>query len=72
MAALILKHNCKNDARGNTAGAVYQDRIYGAGMRVFNPSEKKSEASCTVCGITVSIGSEDKKKAAEKSEKAAA
>jgi hypothetical protein len=36
-----------------TGGAVYQNKIYGHGMRVFTPMQPNNgipQARCTVCG----------------------
>jgi hypothetical protein len=44
--------------------STYQDKKYGAGMRVCNLDMKKSNASCCVCGKSHrhDIGGEAKKK----------
>lgn len=39
---------------------AFQDRRYGAGNRVHNPSTKGS--ACTVCGNVKSVGAETKNK----------
>ena len=45
--AVVKRCGCK----GNPSyGSDYQDQKYGAGMRVCNMNQKKSEATCTVCG----------------------
>lgn len=45
--AVIKKCNCKGNP---THASDYQDKKYGQGMRVCNPDQKNTEASCTVCG----------------------
>lgn len=48
MAGVIVKRcGCK----GNPShGSDFQDKKYGEGMRVMNLDQKKSSASCTICG----------------------
>lgn len=44
---VIKKCNCK----GNPShGSDYQDTKYGQGMRVCSLDQKKTEATCSVCG----------------------
>ncbi len=40
----VIKCSCKHD---------FQDKQYGQGMRVFNFTQKKTEAKCTVCGTKI-------------------
>lgn len=50
---MIRKCHCKHE---------FQDKVYGAGMRVHNQGNK--EARCTVCGAKVEMAApkkEDKK-----------
>lgn len=42
----IKKCNCNP----SSPAAEYQNKKYGEGMRVCNIDQKKTEASCTVCG----------------------
>lgn len=50
--AVIKRCGCK----GNPSYASdYQDKKYGSGMRVMSLDQKKSEATCSVCGKTVKL-----------------
>lgn len=48
--AQVRSCKCKND---------YQDRIYGNGMRIYNPNAKGG-SRCTVCGTTHGAGEKKK------------
>ena len=53
MSGLVVK---KCGCKGNPShGSDYQDKKYGDGMRVMNLDQKKTEASCTICGKTVKV-----------------
>lgn len=41
--------NCKADGKGNTAGAEYQDKIYGKNMRIHTIGKDGKKFFCTVC-----------------------
>lgn len=47
---MLAAHNCKSDSRGNTAGADFQDKKYGKGMRIWTETKEKTKKHCTVCG----------------------
>lgn len=51
-----IKCNCKNDGRGNTQGAEFQDANYGNGIRVatqkLQVQGRPPEYRCTVCGVS--------------------
>lgn len=51
-----IKCNCKNDGRGNTQGADYQNATYGVGIRVATQKlavqGRAPEYRCTVCGTS--------------------
>jgi len=47
MAVKIIKCDCKAEP---SHGADYQNKKYGAGMRVCNEDQQKKSAQCTVCG----------------------
>ncbi len=38
-----------------TCESKYQDKVYGKGNRVHNKLLKAKQATCTVCGKTVSL-----------------
>lgn len=48
-----------------TCESLYQDRVYGKGLRVWNPTQKGRR--CTVCGTT--IIEESSKEISSKSQK---
>ena len=48
--------NCSCDRRGNPAGAQFQDRTYGPGLRVHTVGEKALR--CTVCSAEKQLGKE--------------
>lgn len=49
---VIKKCNCK----GNPSHASdFQDAKYGQGMRVCSLDQKKTEATCSVCGKTQKV-----------------
>lgn len=53
MAGVILKKcGCKSNPPGISE---YQDKKYGEGVRVCNLDQKKTEATCTVCGKTIKV-----------------
>lgn len=53
MAGLVVKKcGCKGTP---SHGSDYQDAKYGSGMRVMNLDQKKTEASCTICGKTQKV-----------------
>lgn len=41
---------CKADKQGNTKGALFQDRLLGAGIRFWTGSPTGKVERCTVCG----------------------
>lgn len=47
MSTIVKKCNCKPTP---DHAANYQDSKYGQGNRLCNIDQKKTEASCTVCG----------------------
>lgn len=53
MSGTVIKRcGCK----GNPSHASdYQDAKYGQGNRVMSLDQKKSEATCSVCGKTVKL-----------------
>nr|QMP83280.1 MAG: hypothetical protein [Caudoviricetes sp.] len=52
MSTVIKRCGCK----GNPSHASdFQDAKYGQGNRVMSLDQKKSEATCSVCGKTVKL-----------------
>ncbi len=49
---VVKKCTCK---ASDSACADYQDKKYGNQMRVMNLDQKKSDATCTVCGKSVKL-----------------
>ncbi|HEY4714818.1 MAG TPA: hypothetical protein VIH30_11340 [Aquirhabdus sp.] len=49
-----IKCNCKNDGRGNSKGAEFQNATYGDGVRIatqkLTVQGRAPEYRCTVCG----------------------
>lgn len=51
MAGTVIK---KCGCKGNPSHASdYQDKQYGEGMRVCSYDQKKTSATCSVCGKTI-------------------
>ena len=44
---VIKKCGCQGT---NSATSDYQNKRYGEGMRVMNLDQKKTSATCTICG----------------------
>lgn len=47
---MIRPHGCTTDSKGQTQGAKAQDKMYGPGRRVMNPTTTEGTFRCTVCG----------------------
>jgi hypothetical protein len=52
MSAVIKSCSCAND---------YQDKVYGAGRRVFNSCKAGVAVRCTVCGTEKTVSSSSAK-----------
>lgn len=53
MSGIVIKRcGCKSNPPGISE---YQDKKYGEGNRVCNLDQKKTEATCTVCGKTIKV-----------------
>lgn len=50
--SVIKKCGCKSNPAGTSE---YQDAKYGKDNRVMNLDQKKTSASCTICGKNIKI-----------------
>ena len=57
MGSVIKPHDCVADSQGNPAGAQFQDKMYGPGMRLFNFQDKKKtkKSAAPAEGVTAPI-----------------
>jgi len=69
----VRRCGCTQTPLGNQAGAKFQDKEYGPGMRLYTegPKGQNGKIRCTVCGkvIDVRTGGGEPKEAASGSQK---
>jgi hypothetical protein len=59
--AMLMHCGCDRRDGKPSAGAAFQDGVYGVGVRMHNPTAKDDTYRCTVCGHEQTKGNKKEK-----------